>query len=219
MLQQDLILPYIIRDSKMPSPPILFMLHGYGSDEQDLFGFTPHLPSEFAIYSIRAPKTLTFGEYYWYEVNFEDKDKYMNIEQAESSMQSIIEFIQLVKKKEKYKYSPVWIMGFSQGAILGIAISVMHPDLVTRVIALSGYFEKKLMPDEKRSDQYKNLKIFVSHGESDNVIPFAVARQTPNKLRELGISVESKSYPNIGHTVVDKNFQDLLNFIILDGVY
>ena len=213
MLHQDLILPYLLRDSETQSAPILIILHGYGSNEQDLFSFVPELPPEFIVYSLRAPQSLPFGGYAWYEISFENTKKHMDMEQAERSLQSIIEFIQSVNKKEKHQNSPVWIMGFSQGAILGMALAVRRPDLISKVLALSGYFDKKLIGNVKRKEDHKNLAVFVSHGKSDTVIPFAIAAKAPSQLMELGINVQFKHYPNVGHAVSHQNFLDILGFI------
>ena len=38
--------------------PLLVMLHGYGSDENDLFSFASELPEELFIISVRAPYPL-----------------------------------------------------------------------------------------------------------------------------------------------------------------
>ena len=38
--------------------PLLVLLHGYGSNEQDLFGLRPYLPDAFVVASVRAPLSL-----------------------------------------------------------------------------------------------------------------------------------------------------------------
>ena len=50
-------LEYIIREPqiKIKRSPVIFMLHGYGSNEEDLFSFANALPPEYTIISFRAP--------------------------------------------------------------------------------------------------------------------------------------------------------------------
>ena len=49
-------LVHISRPSTLKeNAPLLVMLHGYGSDENDLFSFASELPEELFIISIRAP--------------------------------------------------------------------------------------------------------------------------------------------------------------------
>ena len=51
--------------------PLLILLHGYGSDERDLFGLVPHLPEEFVIAAVRAPLAPPFPTpgYSWYAID------------------------------------------------------------------------------------------------------------------------------------------------------
>ena len=42
-------------------PWLLVLMHGVGSNEQDLFGLAPHIPPQFAVLSLRAPYTLGPG--------------------------------------------------------------------------------------------------------------------------------------------------------------
>ncbi len=46
------------------------MLHGYGSNEEDLFSFAQELPDELLIISASAPLSLGFGSYAWYNHTF-----------------------------------------------------------------------------------------------------------------------------------------------------
>ena len=71
MTTAPLSLEHIIRPSTITNgkPPVLFMLHGYGSNEEDLFSFAPELPGELCIISIRAPYTLQPYGYAWYAIN------------------------------------------------------------------------------------------------------------------------------------------------------
>ena len=57
-------LEYIVREPQVRTkrPPVIFMLHGYGSTDEDLFSFADALPAEYMIISFRAPYHLvTFG--------------------------------------------------------------------------------------------------------------------------------------------------------------
>ena len=45
------------------APPLLLLLHGVGSNEEDLFGLAPYLDERFLVVSARAPVTLGYGGY------------------------------------------------------------------------------------------------------------------------------------------------------------
>lgn len=192
-------------------PPLLLLLHGYGSNEQDLFSFAEELPKEFFIISVRAPISLAFGGYAWYDINFTDAQKFNNKEQAHSSIQLIRQFI--AQAIEKYKLQPneVWLCGFSQGAILSNALALQHPDEVKKVIMLSGYTALDIV-GELPPKEYKDLAYFVSHGTEDAVIPIDWANKTPAFLEEKGIECLYREYKS-GHGLVPQNFYDMLAWI------
>ena len=55
----NLPLQAIVRPSTLgKNAPLLVLLHGYGSDENDLFSFAGELPKTLCIISLRAPHNL-----------------------------------------------------------------------------------------------------------------------------------------------------------------
>ena len=65
-------LAHVSRPSTLKeNAPLLVMLHGYGSDENDLFSFASELPEELFIISIRAPYSLQPSGNAWYAINFD----------------------------------------------------------------------------------------------------------------------------------------------------
>ncbi|MBG7613668.1 esterase, partial [Brevundimonas sp. BAL450] len=51
--------------------PVLLLLHGYGSDENDLVGLLPSLPSEYLGVSLRAPMPAPWpmSGHRWYPID------------------------------------------------------------------------------------------------------------------------------------------------------
>ena len=63
--------------------PLLILLHGYGSDENDLFSFAPELSEELFIISLKAPYQLQPYGNAWYAINFDaNNDKWSDNDQA-----------------------------------------------------------------------------------------------------------------------------------------
>ena len=211
----DLNLEYLIRKptDNPDGPPLLIMLHGYGSNEQDLFSFAQELPSELLIVSVRAPLSIGFGGYAWYSINFEaDRDNFSNLEEANTALKSIDVFIEGLLDKYKPDPTRIFLMGFSQGTILSLAYALNHPGKVQHVIALSGYVNQKLIKMPLEASTYRDLDIFASHGTVDQVIPVEWARKIPEFLDKLNIEHVYKEYP-VGHGVAPQNFFDLLSWI------
>lgn len=211
----ELSLDYLVRYPKkyIDNPPLMIMLHGYGSNEQDLFSFADELPDELLIISAKAPLTLGMGSYAWYSLRFsEDSANYSDIPEAKSSLEKIDTFISEVKKEFKVNTRNVFLLGFSQGTILSIAYALNNPDKIQHVVALSGYVNQQLLQDDFKESNFKNLDLFVSHGSEDQVIPVIWARKTPDFLRILGIENSYQEYP-VGHGVAPQNFYDFQKWV------
>mgnify|MGYP006377661435 CR=1 FL=1 len=77
----------------------LILLHGYGSNEEDLFSFAPQLPEDVYVISVRAPYDLQPYGHAWYEITFDaDENKFSNNEQAKESLQEVVDFLNKPKK-------------------------------------------------------------------------------------------------------------------------
>lgn len=214
MLQTDLSLAYLLKEPNVKTdekPRLLLLIHGFGSNEQDLFSFAPELPENFFIASVRAPRTLQFGGYGWYDINFMDAQKFNDVEQAKESMVSIRKFIQECIDKHDLNSEEVWLCGFSQGSILSYALSLQNQENIHRVICMSGYPAPDILGD-KIQEEFNNLEFFISHGTEDGVIPLTWARKGEVLLTELGIPHVYKEYRS-GHGVTPQNFYDLLSWI------
>ena len=210
-LQTDLSLKYLIKPSEKENSKLLLLIHGYGSNEEDLFSFVNDLPQDFTIVSVRAPQTLSFGGYAWYDINFTDAQKFNNVSQAQDSIQLIRDFIKEVIEKYNLNTKEIWLCGFSQGAILSNALTIQTPENISKVIMLSGYWASDIIGEVENKD-YKNVNYFISHGTEDTVIPIEWARTTAEKLKNLNIQNDYNEYLS-GHGLNPQNFYDMLNWI------
>lgn len=193
--------------------PLLLLLHGYGSNEEDLFSFATELQEEYFIISARAPYDLMYGSYAWYAINFDaDENKFSDLEQAKTSRDIIANFIDELIANYPIDKDNVTLIGFSQGSILSYAVALSHPEKVQRVVAMSGYLNLDIVDEDYLKNNFNNLKIFTSHGTVDQVIPIDWARKAKPILDNLGIPTTYKEYP-IGHGVSPQNFYDFKNWL------
>jgi phospholipase/carboxylesterase len=206
-------LHYLLRQSKtsIENPPLLVLLHGYGSNEDDLFSFAQELPDTFLIVSLQAPHAMGSGSFAWYSINFDDKNgKFSDLKQAKESIDQIAIFIDEIKIKYNTKTNQTFLLGFSQGAILSYSLSLFYPNKVQHVIALSGYINTELIPatisKEIKTDYY------CSHGSVDQVLPVEWARKSKPFLDDLGFQNVYFEYP-VGHGVAPQNFYSFKTWI------
>ena len=210
-------LHYLIQEPKVKHDknPLLLLLHGYGSNEEDLFSFASELPNDSYVISVRAPYDLQPYGHAWYAIHFDaDENKFSDNVQAKQSVELIAGFIDEIVKQYPIDAKNVTLIGFSQGAILSYATALTYPEKVAKVVALSGYFNQEIMPEVIDTKAISHLKFFVSHGSVDQVIPIDWARKAKPALENLGLEVEYQEYP-VGHGVAPQNFFDFKNWLQL----
>ncbi|WP_396168872.1 alpha/beta hydrolase [Flavobacterium sp.] len=208
-------LHHLIREPKikLDKNPLLLLLHGYGSNEEDLFSFASELPEEYYVVSVRAPYELGYGSYAWYAINFDaDENKFSDVPQAQQSRDLIANFIDELIANNPIDATNVTLIGFSQGTILSYAISLSYPEKIQRVVAMSGYLNTEMAIPNFENKDFSRLKIFASHGTVDQVVPVDWARKAAPALTKLRIEVVYKEYP-IGHGVAPQNFYDFKNWL------
>jgi phospholipase/carboxylesterase len=210
----NLSLHHITRPSSLKeNAPLLIMLHGYGSDENDLFSFASELPEELFIISVRAPYPMDPYGNAWYAINFDAaQNKWNDNVQATKSRDLIAKFIEEACNAYAVDSKNVTLLGFSQGTILSYTVALTYPKKVKNIIALSGYISEDLLPDNLESKDYSHLNFYCSHGSVDQVIPVDWARKTPGFLEALHIKHTYSEFP-VGHGVSPQNFYELRTWL------
>lgn len=194
-------------------PPVLFMFHGYGSNEEDLFSFAADLPGELCIISARAPHAIQPFGYAWYTINFDASyGKWSNVEQACESRDLMLKFIDEACKAYQLNTGSINLLGFSQGTVLCYALALSYPERFRNIIALSGYIDEQILVENYREKDHSSLRVYASHGQMDMVIPPEWAQKAPKLLKEMGITYSYEEFP-VGHGVSPRNFESFLKWL------
>lgn len=208
-------LSYLVREPQniTPETPLLILLHGYGSNEEDLFAFVPTLPEDWLVISFRAPLNSQYEGYSWYDIDLMNVENRIDLPQAKESMDAILESIMTITNRYGLTESKIHIAGFSQGGILTYALALQNPELFSKVICMSAYPEEKLMDNiVKDKKKLEHLRFFISHGTDDTVIPLDWGRKAADLLYDLSCYFTFREYMN-GHGVNQKNYMDLMEFL------
>lgn len=209
-LQTDLPLSYLAQvDDTLPDKPLIIFLHGSGSNEEDLFGLKDELPAEYNYLSVRGPITQQEGAYRWF-ASKPDAAEYDGVTaDLQRSGELLDQFI--VQATEKYHSQPgkVFLIGFSQGAIMSYEVGLRHPELVGGIAALSGkvlsVLQTELKPDSKR----QSLAVFIGHGTLDPQLPYSGATEARVVLETLGVNPDYHLYEGMRHTINSTEMTDL----------
>lgn len=196
-------LRYLVRQASKPHAPLVLLLHGYGSNEEDLFSLEPYLDPEHTVISLRAPLTMGPGSYAWFPLAFsEEGPVVLDQAQAETSRQLIADCILWIVSELQTDPARTIIFGFSQGAIMGSGIALTEPSLVSAAVLHSG----RILPEflAKASVPAKSPEFLVLHGLYDPVLPVEHGRAAHESLTKLGLPSEYHEFP-IAHQISDES--------------
>ena len=207
----SLSLPHLLQQPRQPAdspPPLLIVLHGYGSHEHDLIGLAPYLDPRFQIVSARAPHTMMPGGYDWFELSWTATNVIINHEQAEQSRALLLGFI--AEALAAYGGDParVYLLGFSQGAIMSASVALTEPELIAGSVLMSGRVPAEIRPQIAPAERLAGKPFLVVHGTADTVLPIQNGRASRALLAELPVALMYKEYP-MAHEVSAQSLADV----------
>ena len=198
---------YLHKDANKSVAPLLILLHGYGSNEADLFSLAPYFPDDFHIVSLRAPLSLSFG-YAWFPIHFDAAmERWTDEKEIHTAISYINDFIDTYPSSSAIDSGKVYLMGFSQGAMLSLSLGLTH-NSTQGIAALSGYLDHRL----EKPTASRSLPIYISHGSADEVVPYAWAKQSVEQLKDFGYQPEFHTYTQ-GHGINQENLDTLIQWI------
>jgi phospholipase/carboxylesterase len=181
-------------------PPLVILLHGIGSNENDLFGLASQLPDNFLVVSARAPYHYGMDGYSWFDVDFSGVTPVINQQQELKSRGSILKFIEELKALHSFDASQVYLCGFSQGAIMSYGVGLTEAAKIKGIAVLGGRMLEEVKAQVKLNPALSRLKVLIYHGTNDKVIQVERAREANNYLKGMGIAAEYKEFP-AGHEI------------------
>jgi phospholipase/carboxylesterase len=199
---------FLERKAAISNAPLVVLLHGYGSNEADLFSFSTYIPDNFHIVSLQAPLKMTEESYAWFPIHFTNSmERWTSPEDVTKAINYVRDFLGFYAKKHPFDTKSIYLMGFSQGAMLSYAVGLSTTN-VKGIAALSGYIDPRVVEIKNKSI----ASIYVSHGTADMVVPYAWAEQSIEVLKEYGFSPEFHSYSQ-GHGINQDNLMTIVQWL------
>jgi phospholipase/carboxylesterase len=157
-------------------PPLLVLLHGLGGDESNLIPLAAHLDPRFLVVSVRAPRPHHPG-YAWFRLTWRAAgDVEPDATQARESLAGLVRWIGAAPARLGADRRQVFLLGFSQGAMMSFGVLRAAPERLAGVVALSGHFDEDLFDEVAAEDAVARVPLFVAHGTDDEVLPIASGR-------------------------------------------
>jgi phospholipase/carboxylesterase len=102
----------------------------------------------------------------------------------------------------------LYLLGFSQGAMMSLGVLRAAPDHLGGVIALSGRFSEDLFDASSSADAVARVPLFVGHGTHHNVLPTANGRAVRDFFQPRVRDFTYREYP-VGHGIAAEELRDV----------
>jgi phospholipase/carboxylesterase len=198
-----------VRRARQGDPlPLLVLLHGYGSDERDLFSLVPFLPEGAAVASLPAPLDAPWpmpGRS-WYPIDELERRDPASVTAAADAVLRWLD-------DEAGDAPSIALLGFSQGASVALQAARRDPARIAAVVNLSGYAAPGELPGDAVLKE-RRIPVFWGRGTRDDVIPPVLVEHTAQWLPEH-TELTGRIYPGLTHSVSEDELADVRRF--LDG--
>lgn len=200
---------YRLHPPKDPNPSRLCVfMHGWTGDEFSMDIFLRAVPPDYSVVSPRAPFTSEEGGYGW--VTFRP-GTLAPITDFQITARNLLTKLDRWIEQHQLPDNPLTLVGFSQGAAMALATALAYPDRIEQVACLSGFLPKNGLPTP--SPEIANgMKVFISHGTQDPIIPVERAREAADWLQAAGAQV-TRCESNVGHRLDAACFRLLRDFL------
>lgn len=212
-LRTDMALKYLVKEpAKRDSKTILIvLLHGYGSNEADLFDLAPQFPSNAVVIAARAPIDVREGSFAWYNINRAGA-ALANPAEEEKAQALILQLLDQAGKKYNIQGNRTYLMGFSQGAIMSLCTALTHPEKINGIAVMSGRLLDEVKSKTVASDKINKVSIFIGHGTEDKVLPVQYGRDEKNYLESKKIKCEYHEY-RMPHSISQDELKDIQQWL------
>jgi len=196
-------------------PPLLILFHGFGSNKEDLYSLRPYFPFQFQIISAQAPISLEQmgapGGFAWFPIEFSPTGIQYLRKDAEKAAKAVEIFVKETIKQVPCDPEKVFILGFSQGAMMTHALLLGNPGMIAGAACLSGRMVDHVFLDNPDWTGLHQKPVFISHGKFDEVLPIKNGQAIQEWYSQSVLDVTYREY-DMGHEINDHCLKDLTNW-------
>ncbi len=194
-------------------------MHGLGADGNDFVPIVPELrlgttPAVRFIFPHAPMQPVTINNGYvmraWYDVSQDDLEGHSRRADEAGVRRSQQAIDQLIGQEIErgIRAARIVVAVFSQGGAIALQTGLRYPERLAGVMALSTYLPLAEHLSEEAAAANTAAPLFVAHGTTDPVVPYAMGRNSATMLERLGYDVEWHAYP-MPHSVCAEEIADI----------
>lgn len=190
---------------------LVILLHGVGSNGQDLISLAPMFAQSLphaAFISPDAPFVCDMvppgypNSYQWFSL--QNRDPQIMLAGVKKVFPLVEEFIATQAERFGVSYDKIALIGFSQGTMTSLHVA---PRLSQKIAGVLGY-SGALIWDETQKDSLKQIMpLHLIHGEADDVVPVQAREMAEDMLEANGFEVTGHTTPGLTHSIDEKGIQ------------
>jgi len=195
-------------------PPLLIILHGVGANERNLHEpLAPYFDPRFLVVSLRSPIELGPDQYGWYKVGFSEQGVVIDPKDEDEGRQKLLGVMDELISFYDADPSKVFLLGFSQGAIMSSAAVLSAPEKIRGAVLLSG--KPPMAIDQNLADAAAigKVDVFISHGKNDKVLPIIDGQNLKAKLEKAGVKNLIYKEHNGAHQLDGQHIREVLQWL------
>jgi len=178
--------------------PLVIAVHGLGDSPRNFIDLYADVGAPARIVASRAPEPYGRG-FTWFPIEIPYRDNAALAEGIGAAADRVAALIAHLGGTLEISGKPM-ITGFSQGGMVSFAVAVRHPDAVGFALPISGALPAALLPTgPQAAGRFPRIRAL--HGDVDDMVPIAPARDAVAQLGQLGIDVQLKEYAGVGHRI------------------
>jgi phospholipase/carboxylesterase len=193
--------------------PIVVLLHGRGSSEDDLFPLGRMLHPTATIVAPRAPfpgAPWGYGPgWAWYRFVGGTTPEPESFAAGQAQLD---DFLAALPAHLGRPDAPIILGGFSQGGTSSLAWALRHPRRAAKVLVFSGFVADHPSITVTPAT-VGTTPIWWGHGTADPAIPFVHAEAGWAQLRAAGAALTTGRYEGMGHTIGRQTLADAAEFV------
>lgn len=194
-------------------PWLLVLMHGVGSNADDLFGLADYVPPQYHVLSLQAPNPMGPNAFAWFMFSVNpDGSRHINEAQERDSRALVAQTVQQASQQLGVPAERIIVGGFSQGGIMSLSLLLTQPELLSGICVWHSRLLPEVLPAQAPAAQLHNRSAWISHGTQDNVIPLSSAHAIRAHLQALPIALTYREYP-CTHTIHPQELQDSMQWL------
>ncbi|PZP86596.1 MAG: phospholipase [Azospirillum brasilense] len=189
---------------------VVILLHGVGSNGDDLIGLAPMLAPALPDTQFLSPNgaqpfdQAPFG-YQWFSLR--DRSHSAMLAGVQAVAPTVDAYIDEVKARFGVDDANIALVGFSQGTMTSLYVGLRRAQPLAGIVGFSGALI------DAANTPASVTPVCLIHGEWDEVVPYAAMVQAREALSQKGIRVEAHARPNLGHSIDGEGLEAAVDFL------